>query len=376
MKKSFKLMAASIISATLLGAGMISCGGSSGTGGSGSFTAANTLTVLNTKYTGNGNADVNFTANKADGSAILASILTKDIKGLRLALNKIFIPDLQADAGGLSCKITTPASGSSCTVTNITSTPGKAGTGGTIATAVDIDNTSSMSGNDPSDIRKPAAQEFIKVLGAANNKNIVSVFDFYSGISATAPFVDSRMNAEWTVLADATAITNVQNKVVAELGGSTNLFDSVFEICEDMGATHPAKAVSKSDTIDGVTVKTMLILTDGEDNSSTKTVTDVVNCLKNNNIVAYTVGLSPGGAIGADGKKALQDIADAKGGIYVETDNAAALTPIFQAIAGATTSGFNTATISVSPIPASGDTIEGELSNSAGAKSTFRFVVP
>lgn len=353
-------------------------GGSGGGGGTGSFSNAQSLTVLNAVGTGSGTGNVSFTAADKNGAPIIASL--KSNSAVKVALMDIIMPDALADtggSGGLTCTITAP-SGTTCDVTNITSTPSKAGTGGVIATGIDIDNTGSMAGTDPSHLRQAAAQSFIDELAKANNKNAVSIFDFFSGIPVTAPFTASRMDFAWTVLTDSTAASNAKAAVVVEDGGSTNLFDSVLEICEDMSSTgtnaHFANAVSHSNTIDSVNVKTMLILTDGDDNSSTHTVTDVVNCLKTGNIVAYTIGLAPGGSgISATGQDALEQMANANGGIFAIATDASALTPLFQAIAGATISGFNTAILQLSPAPAAGTQVSGNISNGT-ATANFTFI--
>lgn len=370
-----------IIGALLIGltyAGIWSCGGGNNNPNTGAFSNAVALNILNAIAAANfattGQANVRFTATDANGNPILAALSNPSLSSeVKVALLKMLIREALAQVGGLTCTVTSP-SGSTCTIVNLTSTPGQAGVNGTVAAGVDIDNTGSMSGNDPTQLRKTAAQGFIDVLAADSADHMVSVFDFSTDtIGVSPPLAATKLDFAWALTTSANA-TAAKAAVVAVDGGSTNLFDSVLEICQDMTAgNHFATSITNSSSIDSRGAKAMLILTDGEDNSSTATVAQIVSCLQAGNIVAYTVGLNV--FAGSQAEADLQAIANANNGIYATATDASVLTPIFQAIAGAATSGYNTATIDVDPVPASGTTVTGTITNGT-ASGAFSFVAP
>jgi len=362
----------------LLSWGIASCGSGGGGGGTGTFSSAAAIIALSavpaTDFATSGNVNLVFTATDSNGNPVLAP------------------SSGTGGPGGLNCTVTVPA-GISCSINGVSFVPPVVNTGQTLATAIDIDNTGSMGGpprdttlcptgnpptpgfcSDPDGIRKTAAQNFIQILGQTSASNMISVFDFNadtgSGNSlAVAPFTASKVDFPWATLSSSTIITNAQNSVNAFEGGSTNLFDSVFEICTDM-ATQNDNANTNSSAIN-TNIKSMLILTDGDDNASTHTLDQVVTCLRDNHIVAFTVGLGAG--ISPSGQNALNSMSNANaGGVYATATDASILTPIFQAIAGGTTSGFNSAVMHLNPVPSG--TVTGTVSNGTGtANFTFTF---
>lgn len=403
--KKMRIIFALLFSTSLIASGILSCGGGSSDTATDTFASASTINVLNATPTGSGKGNVNFTASNSSGTPLLASLLSPDTNfSVKIALMNLFIREAWADvtgSGGLTCTITAPASTTSCDIDTITSTAGIAGAGGTVAAAEIIDNTGSMAGADPTGIRGTAAKSFIDILGTASVSNWIAVFDFETSLAALSPFLftnNMRVDFPWA----QTSVANValaKAQVVVVDGGATNLFDTILNVCMDMNsaatvtlatpapgtaahfasAAAPVGAATNSSAIDVADAKTMLILTDGGDNASTSGATSALSldnaiaCLQAANIVAFTVGLGSG--IDAQAELDLQAIAAANaGGVYVSTSDAATLLPIFNAIAGAATTGFNTAGITILPAPTVGDTVTGTITSSAGGTGTFTYV--
>jgi hypothetical protein len=267
----------------------------------------------------------------------------------------------------------------------VNSTPGLTGQTGTVAAAEIIDNTGSMIITDPNNDRGPAAKSFIQELASANSNNMISIFDFETTLPALTPPFTNTSNMEvdfkWAVLT-GTAPTDAQAAVNVHQGGSTNLFDTILNVCTDMQAPHPATSITNSNTIDGTSRKSILVLTDGDDNASTAGGATpgnegpardaAINCLKNGNIVAFTIGL--GSSISQQGSADLQAIANAvPGGLFASTDDPTVLDQIFKGIAGAATTGFNTASITFNPPPGTGVQVTGTLTGGS-ATGNFSFV--
>ncbi len=88
----------------------------------------------------------------------------------------------------------------------------------------------------------------------------------------------------------------------------------------------------------------MLILSDGADTASTNTLASAQACLATNSIKAFLVGLGT-----SVDNATLQAIADASGGLYSPVSAAAGLTAVFDAIALAVNSGYNTMDLVIDP---------------------------
>jgi len=114
--------------------------------------------------------------------------------------------------------------------------------------------------------------------------------------------------------------------------------------------------------------RAVLLMTDGADNSSTKTPDDVISLALQQNIRVFTVGL---GTI-VQGAQ-LQRIADTTGGLYFQTPNPADLTAIFMTIASLTRRDFDEYTIRfTSPDPsATQHTLDITVGACGGIASTM-----
>lgn len=89
-----------------------------------------------------------------------------------------------------------------------------------LVSALDLDSSGSMSGNDPGALRKEAAKEFIDQLGAQDQ---VGVFDF--GAGRTMEFSQTRLLSDFT--ADKAAAKAAVDRVQAS--GGTPMFQSIVE---------------------------------------------------------------------------------------------------------------------------------------------------
>ncbi len=379
--KSISLMA--IVCAfliTTMGCGSSDSGGGGDDGGDFGETATLAVTgvTADDDFATNGEFTVGFTALDSNGDAI-------DPTALVGAASLTLVPrgnwsQLQAQTlpTGVTCAITSPtASGGTCTLDDYRFQAPSIGSTG-VAGAALIDDSGSMAGTDPGDDRAPAAIAFIDSICNSDVDNLGAAFDF--GAGATTGFTDTRDLLEVDgagngfvpcSAGNVDALTDAINTNVAAVGG-TPLWEAVLEVCNEI----VAQSVSGGD-IYGFS-PALVVLTDGQPNSSTNQ-TAAEDCVSDNSIVTCTVGLGPASTLDSSSDPtavaALQSLAAAGSCVYAAATDASALTPIFNAIGVAVSSGLNFATYAISPIPPSGTTVEGTLT--VGTETAdFSFVVP
>jgi|GEM_PF-2468549 len=222
---------------------------------------------------------------------------------------------------------------------------------GHLAAAVTLDATGSMADTDPPAVpndftttkRNQAAKTFIQRL-SANDKAAVSSFDTYT--SASVSYLAIRIRQDFT--SDKAALGTAVNTATFE-GGGTNLWDAAFD---------SAGLVNTQSTGNKVAV----ILTDGENNSGSKTVDDAIARAKANNVRVFTVGL--GSSINAT---QLQKLSNATQGTYAAAGNAAQLDTAFNNIFNAT-QGAGCVEVTFTPTPTTGAKVTGTLSFKVNGK--------
>jgi hypothetical protein len=235
-----------------------------------------------------------------------------------------------------------------------------------LAAAIDIDDSGSMSGSDPADLRAEAAKVFWEAVLGADPENQVAFFDF--GHGASTGFIESRMLAGWTKNR-----TELEAQLVnIESYGGTPLYESMLEVARwvdtTCSATHHNRVV--------------LLLTDGYPNGM-ENRDAAIQAAVNSGIIFHTVGLGPASDLNPEhydeAVAVVREIAEQTGGVYAAATDAAALAPIFQTLARVSSEGQIISAFTINPIPAPGTRVNGTVtveSGGATATATWSFVIP
>ncbi len=149
----------------------------------------------------------------------------------------------------------------------------------------------------PLDNAKTAIKKFIS--GFDSTKDLVSVTGFSTTVSEKLPL--TKNIAQVNLLVDS-----------LNGDGNTALYDAIASSLEEIKK--------------GYGLKIMIVLTDGENNSSQETLESVIAKSKKENIPVYVVGL------GDVNKNVLQKIADETNGEFYFTPSASTLDSIYQSI--------------------------------------------
>jgi len=236
--------------------------------------------------------------------------------------------------------------------------------GETVSTFINLDSSGSMSSNDPNELRKDAASQFVNALAL---DDLVAVGDF--GTSPTAPFTQTRLLTDFTT--DRLMIDDAIAQVTA--AGGTPMYASLLEVIDYYETSGPMN-VSRS----------ILLLGDGKP-GGTGTLDDVCLSAQAAQIPLNTIGLGPAAdgspSADPDAVKVLRDLADCSGGAYTGVVDAQDLGTAFDAFGQATRSGAVVVTVRFSPVPAAGETVSGDLSVASpdqanGPTVTYSFVAP
>jgi hypothetical protein len=233
------------------------------------------------------------------------------------------------------------------TVTGATAVCGGITSKGPVVASVCLDATGSMSSSDPNKMRGTAAKAFLARLGTSD-VGVVSSFD--TDTYPTAGYLAIRIYGG--------GFTTSQSKLYACVdsasfdGGSTNLWDAAYD-CVQLDVTHTgANLVS-------------LVLTDGGDNSSTKTLQNAIDYAIAQNVRTYMVALDASGYLdGSPVEANMKQIAQQTGGFYARADSASQLSALFAKVFNAShASGCVNATFLVDgAVPTAGTIIVGTMS--------------
>lgn len=149
---------------------------------------------------------------------------------------------------------------------------------------------------------KRAAQKFMeKVLNP--NSDLAFVAGFNNNIYTTQDFTSDQASL-------AKGIENLPN-----IGDGTSVFDAIYYGCWKLAA-YP-------DT--GRVAKVLVILTDGEDNASTKNLQQSIDQAEASGVTVYTINTSDNIALPTDANKILQMLAQRTGGESIAPGNLHAL---------------------------------------------------
>jgi VWFA-related protein len=173
------------------------------------------------------------------------------------------------------------------------------GTGSAISVALVIDKSGSMSGTPLSDAQT-AATTFVNNMQTNDQGAVISFDDIVTVVKGYTT--------------DKTALKTAISGIVS--GNYTAIYDAVYQAVDLTRLQSGRKAI--------------ILMTDGDDNSSTHTITATVNYAVQYSIPVYTIGL--GITSGSSGETTLQQIATQTGGKYYLAPTSSQLTSIYQSI--------------------------------------------
>lgn len=221
---------------------------------------------------------------------------------------------------------------------------------GATAAAITLDSTGSMDDSDPPTTlgdytttkRNIAAKLFVDRMGTTD---LAAVSSFDSGSTPTNPYLAIKL---WqTFSSNKTLLQTAINQATFANSG-TNLWDASFD-STDLVATRSE------------TNKAVVILTDGEDNDSSKTPTLVVTNATNKNIKIFLVGLSnTTSPLSSSALTNMQNIASGTGGVFTLASDATGLAGAFNGIFNAT-QGSGCISLTFSPLPPVSTLLKGSL---------------
>ena len=204
-----------------------------------------------------------------------------------------------------------------------------------ITAVLTFDASGSMSSTDRGKLRKDAGELFIQRMRSQDKAAV----GWFSSSRGTAPYSYLHLEQDFTDDKDLlnTAIAN-STKVIS----GTRLWESVTDTINLLKTSNGANKIG-------------LILSDGRDGTTTTQLDSIISAAKTNKVRLYTVGLSAGS------DPNLSRIASETNGSYLPVDDASDLVGSFSGIfSGAQASGCITVTFS--PAPPVGTSIQGELS--------------
>lgn len=173
--------------------------------------------------------------------------------------------------------------------------PSDSGIGSEIALAICIDVSGSLSFSDFQN-EKDAAIQLVNLLG---NSDQVAIYAFGSGVRLFQDFTSDKQAA-------ITAINNIPR------GGSTSLFDGVYEAALNTSQQNGRKAV--------------VVMTDGADNSSQRNSQEVINLARSANIPLFSIGFGNANAV------VLESVSNQTGGLFFPSASSAGLLQILDQI--------------------------------------------
>jgi len=340
-KKSFVLFAAiSIVAISMVVAA--GCGSSGGSGGRGALSA--TVNGYTIEDAAQGKVNFNVSALDSSKSLVTGTITNPKVSNLTVSS----ITSLNVKGNNLTVSGADTVAGTASVCGNITSQ-------GDLTCAITLDSTGSMLWNDPNNLRGDAARQFISRM---TSKDKASLSSFDTSTTPTSGYLAIYIWQDFT--SDKTLLDQAVNNAVFA-GGGTNLWDAAYDSANLLATITGGNKVS-------------LIFTDGEDNSSSKLLSDAISQAKANNVRVYTVGL------GTDCSEInctdLQNLAASTGGTFAIATDPTLLQTMFDNMFNATKAA---GCISVKFLvngapPVAGMTISGTISfdvNSQSASGKF-----
>jgi Ca-activated chloride channel homolog len=212
--------------------------------------------------------------------------------------------------------------------------------GENVTAALTLDATGSMSQNDPEKLRAEAAKDFVKRMTGQDRAAIAS---FDTSTDPTPPYTDLTVWQEFS--SDKALLESGIDKATLVAGG-TNVWDAGID-----SVTLLSGASGEN--------KLLILLTDGEDNSSSKTSKDVITVANQNKINVYTIGL--GTSINDD---ELLKISSSTGGTFNQVNEAPDLIGLYDSIFNASRAS-GCISVTFQPVPTPGAVLSGTLTFAA-----------
>ncbi len=210
------------------------------------------------------------------------------------------------------------------------------GSTGDITGVLTLDSTGSMYSSDPNDLRADAAKGFVARMASTDQAAIAS---FDTSTTPTAGYM--AIDLHQTLTSDKTLLnTAIDDATYAS--GNTNLWDAGVDT-----ATYLAGVTGSN--------KIAVVLTDGQDNSSSSTPANVISTAQTAGVKFFMVGL--GSYVD---EQSLIDIATQTSGTYAQVQDASDLAGLFDGIFNATKAA-GCIHVQFSPVPASGHILKGRL---------------
>ncbi len=242
--------------------------------------------------------------------------------------------------------------------------------------AIDIDNTGSMSGNDPEDLRLDAAGFFAQAFIPQTAGNRLALFEIGPTTTSDPPetpgFPGSRLVMDWSATAPPIAAAAAALSAYPDAVGGSRIYRSLERITAWIDTT-----TSAVDEHRGI-----LLLTDGRPSDEDLRAT-LFAAAQATGTRVFAVGIGPGSDRGGDTDPAsvqeLQLIANQTGGLYVGAATPERLSGLLDALATSTSEGVILARFRLDPIPAAGLTVGGtvRMENERGvAQAPWSFVAP
>jgi hypothetical protein len=233
-----------------------------------------------------------------------------------------------------------------------------------LVSALDLDSSGSMGGNDPARLRVEAAKQFVDQLDGADS---VGVFDF--GAGKTDPLGSTRLLADFTT--DKALAKAAIDQIKAS--GGTPMYRSIVEVLDHFNQLHPAGGASRA----------MVVLGDGQPNGG-GTLQACCDRAIATGIPINTIGFGPAADQSPRASKkavdTLRRLASCSGGAYSGVVEASALESAFRTMGQATKSGSVVVTVKFSPVPPPGSQIGGTVSIGNGAQAPvaiqYTFIAP
>lgn len=276
------------------------------------------------------------------------------------------------EAWEITTSITSPSGGAATLLSQEVSLPDSR----SFSIAIDIDNTGSMSRNDPEELRLDAASFFAGDFLALDAENRLSLFEVGPTTTTDPPqtpgFPGTRFVLDWT------STTATIQGAIADLSaypdqvGGSKIYRSLERITTWIDTTTSLATERRG----------ILLITDGRP-ADGDVSDEFFAAAAATETVVHTVGLGPGSDRGGDtdplAVQELQTIANTTGGLYVGAATPERLASLLQALATSTTGGVILARFQIQPAPAAGTVVSGvvRLENERGvAQAAWSFIAP
>jgi uncharacterized protein YegL len=212
--------------------------------------------------------------------------------------------------------------------------------GETVTAVLTLDATGSMSGNDPDKLRAVAAKDFVQRI-TEQDKAAIASFDTFT--DPTPPYKDLTVWQDFS--SDKILLETAIDKATLQ-AGNTNVWDAGVD------------SVSLLKTTTGEN-KLVILLTDGENNSSSNRPTDVISMANQNSTSIYTIGLGT-----SINDEELLDISSSTGGTFNQVNEAQDLIGLYDSIFNASRASGCIA-VTFQPVPTPSTVLSGTLTFAA-----------